>query len=119
MYDISKLSDPELDRHLDGRRQCARRPAGRDPGPRGDRGVTGRRYTGAGLHPRRSAHEEVREQLRAAVANSTIDDWIPSYVLQDAKGAEVGAGHLVDCADLARPEKFSGLDTVARSRRST
>ncbi|HEY5784978.1 MAG TPA: beta-propeller domain-containing protein, partial [Microlunatus sp.] len=55
------------------------------------------------------------DQLRAAVASSTIDDWIPSYVLEDGKGAQVGRGHLVACGDLARPEKFSGLDTVALS----
>ena len=46
---------------------------------------------------------------------TTVDDWIPSYVLHDGAGTQVGRGQLVECADLARPEKFSGLDTVAVS----
>lgn len=53
--------------------------------------------------------------LRTAVANTTVDDWIPSYVLAGPGGTEVARGHLVNCADLARPEKFSGLNTVAVS----
>ena len=56
-----------------------------------------------------------KEELRAAVARTTVDNWIPSYVLKDGAGAQVDRGHLVECADLARPEKFSGLDTVAVS----
>ena len=55
------------------------------------------------------------DQLRAAVANSDVDDWIPAYTLQNGAGAQVSTGRLVDCADLGRPEAFSGLDTVAVS----
>ncbi len=33
----------------------------------------------------------------------------------DGAGTQVSKGRLVDCADLARPEMFSGLDTVAVS----
>jgi uncharacterized secreted protein with C-terminal beta-propeller domain len=49
------------------------------------------------------------------VAKTTVDDWIPTYTLQDGAGAQVSKGRLVDCANLARPERFSGLDTVAVS----
>ena len=59
--------------------------------------------------------QESKDQLRTAVASSTVDDWIPSYVLKDGGGAQVGSGQLVECADLARPDRFSGLDTVAVS----
>ncbi|HEY5980380.1 MAG TPA: beta-propeller domain-containing protein [Microlunatus sp.] len=59
--------------------------------------------------------EKSEQKLRAAVASSTIDDWIPSFVLEDGRGTQVDRGHLVACGDLARPEKFSGLDTVALS----
>ena len=52
--------------------------------------------------------EKSKDQLRTAVANTTVDDWIPSYVLKDGSGAQVGSGHLVECADLARPDRFSG-----------
>ena len=44
-----------------------------------------------------------------------VDDWVPTYTLRDGAGASVGRGRLVECADLARPETFSGLDTVAVS----
>ena len=57
--------------------------------------------------------ERSKERLRAAVAKTTVDDWVPAYTLQDGSGAPVARGRLVECADLARPETFSGLDTVA------
>jgi len=59
--------------------------------------------------------EKSKDELRAAVAKTTVDDWIPTYTLEDGGGAQVAEGRLVECADLARPEKFSGLDTVAVS----
>jgi uncharacterized secreted protein with C-terminal beta-propeller domain len=59
--------------------------------------------------------EKSKDELRAAVAKTSVDDWIPAYTLQDGTGADVSQGHLVECANLARPEAFSGLDTVAVS----
>ncbi|HKX16162.1 MAG TPA: beta-propeller domain-containing protein [Propionibacteriaceae bacterium] len=59
--------------------------------------------------------EKSKDELRAAVAKTKVDDWIPAYTLQDGAGAEVSKGRLVECANLARPETFSGLDTVAVS----
>ena len=59
--------------------------------------------------------QKSKDDLRAAVENTDVDDWIPTYTLQDGAGAEVSTGRLVECADLARPETFSGLDTVAVS----
>ncbi|HYI54662.1 MAG TPA: beta-propeller domain-containing protein [Microlunatus sp.] len=115
MYDISSLSDPELiatltvdgsvlDARLVGTQVRVVTVASPDvDAPAPD-------FTRDGRLSKKSEND-----LRAAVANTTIDDWIPSYVLTDGSGAEVDEGHLVDCADLARPEKFSGLDTVALS----
>jgi uncharacterized secreted protein with C-terminal beta-propeller domain len=57
--------------------------------------------------------ERSKDQLRAAIARTQVDDWVPTYTLEDGSGAPVAAGRLVECGDLARPEKFSGLDTVA------
>ena len=59
--------------------------------------------------------QKSKDELRAAVANTNVDDWIPTYTLHDGAGAEVSKGRLVECANLARPETFSGLDTVAVS----
>ena len=115
MYDISSLSDPVLiatltidgsvlDARLVGTQVRVVTVASPDiDAPAPD-------FTRDGRLTKRSEND-----LRTAVANTTIDDWIPSYVLDDGSGTQVGAGHLVECADLARPEKFSGLDTVAVS----
>ena len=115
MYDISSLSDPKLiatlsidgdvlDARLVGTQVRVATVASPDvdaPAPV--------------FTPEGRISEKSKDELRAAVANTKIDDWIPTYALQDGAGAQVGTGRLVECADLARPEKFSGLDTVAVS----
>jgi uncharacterized secreted protein with C-terminal beta-propeller domain len=65
--------------------------------------------------PDGSVSQKSKDELRAAVARTNVDDWIPTYTLENGAGAQVSAGRLVDCADLARPRKLSGLDTVAVS----
>ena len=115
MYDISDLSDPRLIAKLtiDGNVLDARlvgtqvrvvtisSPDVNAPAPvyAPDGGIT----------------EKSKEELRAAVASTHVDDWIPTYALQDGAGGEVSKGRLVECANLAHPETFSGLDTVAVS----
>ena len=115
MYDISDLSDPQLIAKLtiDGNVLDARlvvtqvrvvtisSPDVNAPAPvyAPDGGIT----------------EKSKEELRAAVASTHVDDWIPRYALQDGAGGEVSKGRLVECANLAHPETFSGLDTVAVS----
>ena len=115
MYDISNLSNPKLiatvtidgdvlDARLVGTQVRVVTVASPDidvPAP--------------DFTPEGRISEKSKDQLRTAVANTTVDDWIPSYVLKDGSGAQVGSGHLVECADLARPDRFSGLDTVAVS----
>jgi uncharacterized secreted protein with C-terminal beta-propeller domain len=115
MYDIANLSDPKriarltvdgdvLDARLVGtqvRVVTASSPDVDAPSPV--------------FTPDGGIAQKSKDELRAAVANTTVDDWIPTYTLQDGVGAEVGKGRLVECANLARPETFSGLDTVAVS----
>ena len=115
MYDISNLSDPTLiatltidgdvlDARLMGtqvRVVTAASPDVDAPSPV---------YTPGG-----EISEQSKNELRAAVAKTNVDDWIPTYRLQDGGGAEVNRGRLVECANLARPDAFSGLDTVALS----
>jgi uncharacterized secreted protein with C-terminal beta-propeller domain len=115
MYDISNLSNPELiakliidgdvlDARLVGtqvRVVTASSPDVDAPSPV---------YASDGEISQKS-----KDELRAAVAKTTADDWIPAYTLQDGAGAELSTGRLVECANLARPETFSGLDTVAVS----
>jgi uncharacterized secreted protein with C-terminal beta-propeller domain len=115
MYDISSLSDPEriagltvdgdiIDARLVGtqvRVATASSPDVDAPSPiyGPDGGIT----------------QKSKDDLREAVANTNVDDWIPTYTLQDGAGAEVSKGRLVECDNLARPETFSGLDTVTVS----
>jgi uncharacterized secreted protein with C-terminal beta-propeller domain len=115
MYDISNLSDPKLiatltidgdvlDARLVGsqvRVVTVSSPDVDAPSPV---------YT-----PDGEISEKSKDDLRAAVANTKVDDWIPAYRLQDGAGVEVSEGRLVECANLAHPETFSGLDTVAVS----
>ena len=115
MYDVSRLSDPQLvatltvdgtvlDARLVGTQVRVVTVASPDLDVPAPDFTPGGRLT-----------EKSEARLRAAVATSRIDDWIPAYVLQDGRGAQVASGHLVDCDDLARPDRFSGLDTVALS----
>ena len=115
MYDISNLSDPKLiatltidgdvlDARLKGTQVRVVTVASPDvdaPSPV---------YTPAG-----EISQQSKDELRAAVAKTKVDDWIPTYTLQDGAGADVSEGRLVECDNLARPEAFSGLDTVALS----
>lgn len=115
MYDIANLSDPKLiatltvdgdvlDARLVGtqvRVVTASSPDVDAPSP-----VYG---------PDGDISRKSKDGLLAAVAESTVDDWLPTYTLRDGAGAQVSKGRLVDCDNLARPEKFSGLDTVVVS----
>ena len=115
MYDISNLSDPTriatltvdgdvLDARLVGtqvRVVTASSPDVDAPSPV--------------FTPDGGIAEKSKDELRAAIAKTNVDDWIPTYTLRDGVGAEVSNGRLVECANLARPETFSGLDTVAVS----
>jgi uncharacterized secreted protein with C-terminal beta-propeller domain len=115
MYDISRLSDPKpiaaltvdgdvLDARLVGTQVRVVTVSSPDidaPSPvyAPDGGIT----------------QQSEDDLREAVAKTNVDDWIPTYTLQDGTGAELSKGRLVECANLARPEAFSGLDTVTVS----
>jgi hypothetical protein len=115
MYDISNLSNPELIATLiidgdvlDARLVGAQVRVVTVSSP--DVDAPSPVYASDGEMSQKS-----KDELRAAVAKTTTDDWIPAYTLQDGAGVEVSTGRLVECANLARPEAFSGLDTVAVS----
>jgi len=115
IYDISSLSDPKLIATLaiDGdvldarlvdtqvRVVTAFAPDVDAPSPV---------YT-----PDGQVSQKSQDELRAAIGNTNVDDWVPTYTLHDGTGAKVSQGPLVECGNLARPETFSGLDTVAVS----
>lgn len=47
------------------------------------------------------------------VAESTIDDWLPSYRLLDGGGKEVASGPLSECSGVSRPPSFHGFSTTS------
>jgi uncharacterized secreted protein with C-terminal beta-propeller domain len=115
MYDISNLSDPRLIARLtidgdvlDARLVGTQVRVATVSSP--DVDAPSPVYS-----PDGGISQKSKDELRAAVAKTNVDDWIPAYTLQDGAGAEVSNGPLVECANLARPETFSGLDTVAVS----
>ncbi|NED98657.1 beta-propeller domain-containing protein [Phytoactinopolyspora halotolerans] len=55
--------------------------------------------------------DELIERNRDIVADSTIEDWLPSYRL-DA-GGEESSGLLVQCGDLNRPPEFAGFSVIS------
>lgn len=64
--------------------------------------------SGGGLRAEREATEANQEIIR----NSTLDNWLPYFVLTDAGGATT-EGRLLDCNGVMAPHTFSGIDTLS------
>lgn len=52
-------------------------------------------------------------QNREVILESTIDQWLPSFVTQDASGATTGSGLAVPCSRMHRPDEFAGFSTLS------
>lgn len=63
---------------------------------------------GSGIRAERDAEEANRRIVR----ESTLDNWLPYYVLTDADGTE-REGRLLDCTTVMAPSAFSGLSTLS------
>jgi uncharacterized secreted protein with C-terminal beta-propeller domain len=61
--------------------------------------------TGPGLRAERDALLRNQEIVRA----STIENWVPYYVLEDGSGGTLAEGSLLDCASANHPDEFSGF----------
>jgi len=62
--------------------------------------------------PRRGglrAEREALERNREVIRDSTIDQWVPYFVLEDAGGATAAEGSLLDCTSAGHPPEFSGF----------
>ncbi|MBT8208384.1 MAG: beta-propeller domain-containing protein [Acidimicrobiia bacterium] len=62
---------------------------------------------GSGLRAERDALRQNQEIIR----NSSIENWLPYYVIERADGTSE-EGLLVDCAATHRPTEFAGLGTL-------
>jgi hypothetical protein len=63
---------------------------------------------GGGLRAEREALRRNREVIRS----STIEQWMPYFVLQDEAGGTVSEGTLLDCPSALHPPEFSGLGVL-------
>ncbi len=63
---------------------------------------------GSGIRAERDAEEANRRIVR----ESTLDNWLPYFVLTEGGGAE-REGRLLDCENVMAPSSFSGLSTLS------
>ncbi len=63
---------------------------------------------GGGLRAERRA----QEANRRLVAASTLENWVPWYVLEDRRTGTVSEGPLLDCDQVGHPDEFSGLSML-------
>ncbi len=65
------------------------------------------------VYPQNSNGEErARRFNREVVAETTLADWMPDFVLESADGTVV-EGPLHECTDVSRPTTFAGLSTLS------
>jgi len=64
---------------------------------------------GGGLKAERDAEDKNREIIR----NSTIDNWVPYFVLTNADGDVLDEGVMVECDRARHPAEFAGLDLLS------
>jgi uncharacterized secreted protein with C-terminal beta-propeller domain len=64
---------------------------------------------GSGLRAEQTATQKNREIIR----QSTLDNWLPYYVLTDERSGQSSDGRLLDCNAVMVPREFSGLDTLS------
>ena len=59
------------------------------------------------------ALQAAADHNRGVIEDSTLDTWLPGYVLGGPDGESTGEGALVDCTDVHNPPIFSGLGTLS------
>ena len=60
-----------------------------------------------------SAQERSTRANRDLIAGTTIDDWLPRFVLSDASGSAVSGGRLVGCDRVWVPQHYAGPGTLS------
>ncbi len=63
--------------------------------------------------PDREAERAAAEQNRTVVESSSLDTWLPGYLVRRADGAVGEEGPVLDCAAVRSPPIFAGLGTLS------
>jgi uncharacterized secreted protein with C-terminal beta-propeller domain len=58
------------------------------------------------------AERDAEEYNRQVILDSTVDNWVPYYIVEDARGNVVSEGSLLDCSSAHHPEEFSGIEML-------
>lgn len=58
------------------------------------------------------AERDAEAYNKDVVRDSTIDNWVPYFVLENGAGRVIDEGSLLDCANAHHPEEFSGLEML-------
>jgi hypothetical protein len=110
--DISNVDDPQTERtlYIDGNKISARMVGS------SVRVVVSSMPTGFEFkYPETSglkAERDAEAYNRQVVMDSTIDNWVPYYVLENGSGRVIREGSLLDCSRAHHPEEFSGLNML-------
>ena len=113
--DISRVDEPELSRSLriDGRYVSSRMVDGavRLVISSGYNGFAWAYPEGGGLRSEREAEARNRE----IIENSTVENWLPYYVITDheGRGRITDEGTLLACNRTTHPDDFSGFNTLS------
>lgn len=59
------------------------------------------------------AEREATRRNREIVEGSTLDNWLPYYVLEDDTTGSTREGRALDCTSVLAPKTFSGLNTLS------
>ena len=110
--DISDAARPEVVHrlHLDGWYLSARLvgDVARIVVQSGPTGLAWEYPEGGGLRAERAALEANQEIVR----NSTVENWLPYYILEDGRGRVIDEGGMVECHRTYHPTDFSGLQML-------
>ena len=67
-------------------------------------------YSASHSEPEKSRAKEINRQV---IAESTLEDWAPSYVLNRGPDESATRGILIDCSAAYTPQEFSGIALVS------
>jgi len=58
------------------------------------------------------AERDAEAYNRQVVLDSTIDNWVPYYIVEDSRGNVLHEGSLLDCSSAHHPDEFSGIEML-------